>query len=218
MKKGEAPVEAKETIEDVARDTRRKVAFLLRKPYAEQGEVYGLAKTFFKSYLRKECEFTATELEKELHKVYLSTAVRERVEALIEKLGVLEYTDTKYSQAEVKLLLQGLDEIVRSLVMEQRKQLPPLTRFANWLFRKKVKVRATVISEYPVVERNDPVSVELNMLLEDVYAALDENRVGRAAKTYKRLLAKYHSLGRTAQQEFYQKVNAAYEAIVRQSM
>ena len=207
---------ARAKLADAAHDARRKAAFLLRKPYVEQQEVYGLARQFFKAYLNKEYEFTADELQRELHKVYLSTIVRETVEALVEKLSLIEYTDTKYSQAEVKLLLQDLDEIVRLLVSEQRRQLPPLTRFANWLFHRQPRQSETVISEYPAVEADDPVNVELNTLLEDLYAALAAGKVPKAASLYKKLLGKYNSLGRTAQQALYHEVNAAYEAILRQ--
>jgi len=217
MKSGEAqPAEPIEAVINAARDTRRKAAFLLRKPYVEQAEVYTLAKAFFKAYLRKEYEFTAQELQREVHKVYLSTVVRERVEAIIEKLGLLEYTDMRYSQTEVKLLLQELDALVKMLVTEHRRQLPPLTRFANWLFRKRQRPPETVISEYPSVEPNDPVTLEMNTLLEEIYALLERNKAQKAAKVYRRLLAKYHSLGSTGQQQFYHKVNEAFDAIMKQ--
>ena len=219
MKSGETaadPIDGERAVMDAARDTRRKAAFLLRKPFVEQHEVYVLAKAFFKAYLRKEYEFTADELRKELHKIYLSTVVRERVEALVEKLGLLEYTDTQYSQAELKFLLQDLDGIVEMLVVERRRQLPFLTRVANWLFRKSPReARATVISEYPVVEDADPVTVELNTILEDVYLELEKGNARKAAKLYKALLGKYDRLGVTAQHRLYHKVNAAYEAIAK---
>ncbi len=219
MKRGEkaaGPADGERAVVDAARDTRRKAAFLLRKPFVEQQEVYSLAKAFFKAYLKKEYEFTADELRKELHKIYLSTAVREKVEALVEKLGLLEYTDTQYSQAELKILLQDLDGIVEMLVVERKRQLPFLTRLANWLFRKQQQPRATIISEYPVVEDADPVTVELNTLLEDLYLALDKGNVRRAAKLYKALLDRYDRLGATAQHRLYHKVNAAYETIAKQ--
>jgi hypothetical protein len=218
MKRGEAQrADPNEAVINAARDTRRKAAFLLRKPYVEQGEVYTLAKAFFKAYLRKEYEFTAQELQREVHKVYLSTLVRERVEAIIEKLSLLEYTDMRYSQTEVKLLLQELDSLVKMLVTEHRRQVPRLTRFANWLFRKQPRTPETVISDYPSVEPNDPVTLELSMLLEDIYALLERNKAQKAAKIYRRLLAKYQNLGSTGKQQFYHKVNEAYDAITKQT-
>ncbi len=215
MKRGEE--ERREPdIYDVARDTRRKAAFLLRKPFIEQAEVYGLAKAFFKAYLKKPYEFTAQELTTELHKVYLSSGVRARVEALIAKLGLMEYTDTRYSQAEARILLQDLDTIVKELVVEHKKRLPFLTRFANWLFRKRERPRETVLTEYPALEENDRPSVEINELLEESYAALDRGKAKRAAKRYRLALRKYDSLGPSAQQRFYHKMQAAYDAIVKQ--
>jgi|GEM_PF-2305456 len=216
MERGEQALKSEKLLADVARDTRRKVSFLLRKPFVDQAEVYTIAKEFFRAYLKKEYEFTAEELKRELHKVYLSTVVREKVEALVEKLSLMEYTDTQYSQTEVKYLLEDLETIVKMLVSEHKRQLPFLTRVANWLFRKQPTQRTTYISEYPVIEQNDPATIELNILLEEVYAALEKNSPHKAAKIYKTLLKKYDGYGTTIRQEFYHKVHEAYEAILQQ--
>lgn len=204
------------TIWDVARDTRRKSAFLMRKPFVEPVEAYALARTFFKAYLKKEYEFTMDELRQELHKVYLSSAVRQRADALIDKLSLLEFTDTKYGQAEVKHLLSEIDGLVKDLVIERQREVPWLTRAANWLFRKRPVQRETVITEYPAREPNDPVSIELNLILERLYIALDGRNVRRAVKEYKQLMRRYDRLGPSMQHRFYHKVHEAYERILRQ--
>ena len=208
--------ETRQRIADAARDTRRKAEFLRRRPIIDQGEVYALAKEFFKAYLGKPFEYTADELQQELHRVYLSVGVRKRVEVLIEKISLVEYTDTQYSQAELQLMLEDLSGIVKELVTERKRHRPFLTRLADWLFRKRVEERRTVITDFPMLEPNDPVTVELNTLLERIYLSLEENDVKSAAKLYKRLLHKYNHLGSTVQREFYHKVNEAYEAIARQ--
>lgn len=205
-----------ESIVDAARVVRRKIAFLLRKPIIRQYEVYRLSKEFFKAYLQHDYEFTMEELRRELHKVYLSSIVRERVESLIEKLSLLEYTDTEYSQAELQLLLHDLDTIIKNLVTEHKRQLPWLTRFANWLFRKRPTGARPVISEYPALEPQDPVSIELKTLAEKIYRALDDGDTKRAARYYTKLLNKYNMLGTTAQEAFYHTVNEAYKAIIKQ--
>ncbi len=216
MKKRERePATQEPTVGDVARNTRRKAAFLARKPLVDQREVYGLAKDFFKAYLKRQYEFTMDELRTELHKVYLSSTVRERADSLIEKLGLLEYTDTQYSQAELKALVQDLDAIVRDLVVERKKYVPWLTRFANWLFRKKIVGTETVISDFPSLESQEPAYVELNTVLEDIYEALGKNQPRKAAKYYKYLIRRYDSLGASVQHEFYHKVQETYEAILR---
>jgi len=198
---------------DAARQTRRKIAFLLKKPIVRQQEVYRLAKTFFKAYLKHDYEFTMEELGHEIHKVYLSSVVRERVEALIEKLSLLEYTDTEYSQTELQLLLREIDDIIRDLVVEHHQEVPWLTRLANWLFRKRTKERQLVITEYPRVEAQDPVAIELNRLIESIYAALDEGKRRKAAREYALLLRKYNRLGKSVQELFFHTVNEAYKAI-----
>lgn len=214
MKKGEQAAQ-EQTVGDVARSTRRKAAFLARKPLLDQREVYALAKDFFKAYLKRQYEFTMDELHTELHKVYLSSTVRERVDALIEKLGLLEYTDTQYSQAELKGLVQDLAAIVRDLVVEHKKYVPWLTRFANWLFRKKLVGTETVISDFPALESQEPAYVELNTVLEDIYKALERNQARKATKYYKYLIRRYDSLGASVQHQFYHKVQEAYQAILR---
>lgn len=205
------------SILDVARETRRKAAFLQRKPFVEQAEIYRLAKGFFKAYLKKPYEFTGAELRQELHKIYLPTIVRERVDGLIEKLSLLEYTDTQYSQAELKLLLQEIESIVKMLVIEHKKSLPFLTRLANWLFHKRPKKTESYISDYPVLESQDRVGIEMNRLLEELYDALGRGKTRRAVKLYKQISKRYDLLGSTAQQRFYHKVQAAYEAILKRS-
>ena len=215
MKKGETP--SAPTLIDVSKDTRRKIAFLIRKPFVEQREVYETAKKFFKSYLKKPVEFTAHELKNELHKVYLNSVVRQGIDTLIEKLGLIEFTDTQYSQAELKALLQDMDQIVQHLVVEHKKRVPWLTRMANWMFRKQPKPHETIISETPAVEPQDKATIELNTLLEDVYAALDKGKVQKAVKFYKTLQLRYDQLGASVQHQFYHKINEVYEAILKQN-
>ncbi len=215
MKRGEPRPEEADPLLETARKTRRKAAFLLRKPVVEQAEVYVLAKEFFKAYLKKPYEFTAEELRSELHKVYLAPTPREQSDRLVEKLGLIEYTDTRYTQAELKHLLQELDTIVKLLVIEHKRRVPWLTRFADWLFQTRRQKSVTPISDIPVKEENDPTTVELNTLLEQIYMFLDEGKRRRAAQRYTELLHRYERLGSTAQEGFYHKVRAAYEAIMR---
>jgi hypothetical protein len=208
--------ETRQRISDAAREARRKAEFLQRRPIVDQGEVYALAKQFFKAYLNKPYEYTADELQQELHRVYLSVTVRKRVESLIEKISLVEYTDTQYSQAELQLMLEDFIGIVKDMVTEQKRHRPFLPRMADWLFRKKPEEKLSVITDFPMLEPNDQVTVELNTLLEKIYLALEGNDVKGAARLYKHLLHKYNHLGSTVQREFYHKVNEAYEAIARQ--
>jgi hypothetical protein len=213
MKSGEEP--SQESPEEISRNIRRKIAFLKRKSFVAQGETYNLAKEFFKSYIHKDEEFTTEELKHEMHKVYLSGSVRTRVEALLEKLSLLEYTDTQYSQEEVKLLLEELDSIIRDVNIEHKGRLPLLTRLANWLFRKKAVKQKQYISDYPALEENNPVAIELNTLLESMYAALDQGKKKKAISLYKEVSHKYNHLGSSIQEQFYHKLKAAYEELTR---
>ncbi len=200
----------------VARQTRRRINYLLQKPFVDEAELYGLAKGFFKAYVGKESELTAHELKRELHKVYLTSKVRSGLDAFLAKIEVLEYADARYSQEELKHLLGELDSLVREMVSEHQRQLPWLTRIAHFLLGNRgEKQEGVVISDYPALEENDPVTVELNTLLESFYEALDGGKRGRALKAYRLLLRKYEALGASAQQAFYHKLRAAYEALLR---
>lgn len=215
MKSGETP--SPQTPGEVSKETRRKIAFLKRKNYVAQGEVYNLSKSFFKSYIKKDQEFTTEELKHELHKIYLSGSVRTRIESLLEKLSLLEYTDTQYSQAEITLLLEELDAIIKDVTIEHKQRIPWLTRMAGWLFRKKIQEKESYISDYPITERNDPTSIRLNILIENVYAALNEGKNRKAITLYKELTREYNHLGKSVQEKFYHKLKAVYEELLRQS-
>lgn len=199
-----------------ASDTKRKIDFLARKAFADQDEVYALAKEFFKVYLDKEYEFTSHELRKELHKVYLPSHIRQELESFIDRLELLEYSPTKYTQKEVKTMLADFKNIVNHLVTEQKKTVPLFTRLLNWMFHKKKKQELTV-SEYPAVESQNPAFVDMNRQLENIYLSLNKAKPKKAAKQYAKLVEKYNTLGSTAQHEFYHKLEAAYEEITRQS-
>lgn len=198
----------------VARQTKRRAGFLARKSFIQPHDVYRLAKEFFKAFLDKQIEFTSQELHEELHKVYLTPRVRDRVEAFVEKMSLMEYSESQLPQDEVKTLLNDLQSIIDDLVREHKEKIPWLTRFAHWLFHKKPTQSVSYLAEFPAIESNDPVSIDLNSLLEEIYYALENGKISRAHRKYSKLIDRYHQLGSHAQHEFYHKVHAAYQRIL----
>lgn len=200
---------------DVARETRRRISFLLKKPIIEQRDVYILTKRFFSAYIEEERELTIEELRLKLHEIYLSSIIREKIEAILALLGPMEYMSVDYNQDKLRTVLETLKNIIRDLVREEKRRLPLLTRFANWLFRRKPKAQEVIISEYPANEESEPFTVELNILLEEIYNALDKGKVRSATRIYQKLLQRYNQLGNSVQRRFYHKLNSAYETIAK---
>lgn len=199
------------SIVEMAREARRRIQFLQQRSTTDPQEIYRLFKKFFQVYLDKKYEFTMDELRHEIHCIYLTHSVRERIEDLIEKLSPLEYTNTSYSPEDIGEMLGDFDAVVRSLVTEQKKQRPWLQKLLR-LFHKEREERP-VISEYPAIEQNDPVTIDINTLLEKIYASLEQNKVRTAKRHYRELNKRYEKLGALGQQRFYRAIHEAYHAI-----
>lgn len=214
MKEGGASPEAAEKpITEVARDTRRRIGFLLKKPVVDQQEFYRLFKRFFQEYLRKRYEFTMDELRHEVHCIYLTHAIRERIEVMLNKMSVLEYTNETYEQEEIKTLLKEFDSIVAALVTEQQQHLSFFQRFFARFSRQKKAEPA----DYPSKEDNDPVTVDINTHIEAIYAALDDGKNKVAIDKYKDLNKRYESLGTKAQEKYFQRIQETYAEIQKRA-
>lgn len=209
MDRGET--EREKPLSEVARETRRRIDFLRRKPVVDQRDVYRLFKHFFQEYLEKHYEFTIDELRHEIHCIYLQHGVRERIDDLLEKLSVLEYSDTVFSHDEVRTILDDFDMVVRSLVAKSERKESFVRKLLRHFFP--AKPERPVISEVPSISVTDPLTIELRTLAEEVYGALDQGKVKTAARQYQELIGRYNALGPGAQQDSYHLVHEAYKAI-----
>ncbi|RME31900.1 hypothetical protein D6789_01215 [Candidatus Woesearchaeota archaeon] len=203
--------QAEKPLDEIARETRRRIDFLRRKPVVDQRDVYRLFKRFFQQYLRKDYEFTIDELRHEIHCIYLQHSVRERIDDLLERLSLIEYTNVVYSREELRALLDDFATVVRSLVAESERRESFIRRMLRLLFPQRPE--RPIISEFPAIEVDDPLMIELRTLAEEIYASLDRGKVRGAARRYQELIGKYNALGPSAQQNVYHLVHEAYKAI-----
>ncbi len=209
MERGEASEPLK--LDAIVRETRRRIDFLRRKPVIDQRDVYRLFKRFFQRFLKKEYEFTIDELRHEVHCIYLQHAVRERIDDLLERLSVMEYSDLVYSREELRAFLDDFEQVILSLAAGSERRDSFVRRLLRWLLPPRPE--RPVIREFPAPEANDPLLIEFRTLAEEVYAALDRGRVRAAARRYHKLIEKYNALGPSAQHALYHLVHEAYEAI-----
>ena len=118
------------------RNIVRDVNYLLSKSWITEFELYNLVKKFLKSYAKLDYEFTKEELFKELENVYLPYSIRGDFFKFIEQVFLFEYSDVKYTDDELKLLLREFKKYVEVLLAPSFAQHPVtrallLKRFRN---------------------------------------------------------------------------------------
>lgn len=216
--------------------TQKKAQYLLSKGNIQEQEVYTLIKDFFKEFLQVKYEFTVDELLSELKKIYLETHVWKRLQPFLSKMSVIEYSDKKYSEADLREIVREFMAILSIVITAKLpKKIAWHKRLAHILTRRKeeeieeledMRINAAQENEiYNEVEHEfakeqaRAVEVEasgnqdMDELIKQINEHLDKSNKKEAGKLYKKLSRKYSSLDTPAKQLYYETLNKIYEKV-----
>jgi hypothetical protein len=93
----------------------RKIDYYSSKNSTTDIELYYIVKEFFTQFLELKYEFSLDELILELDKVYLDSEQRNKTLAFINKIKIIEFEDSTFSQEKVKDLIREFSVIARTL-------------------------------------------------------------------------------------------------------
>lgn len=126
-----SPPPAKEALRD---STVKRAQFLLSKHRLTEREVYDFVREFFKAYLDLKYEFTLDELQVELNRVYLDSALKGRLRTYLTGMRHIEYADAALPHDALAAHIAEFMELVKGVLPEQPvEQHPWHRRFRHWL-------------------------------------------------------------------------------------
>ncbi|MFP4118945.1 MAG: hypothetical protein ACLFTH_02720 [Candidatus Woesearchaeota archaeon] len=200
--KKEGEQEEKKSLIAIRGETESKIKHALSKQHIHQKEVYSIVKTFFKELLDLEYEFTHEELIEELQKIYLDKKHHEKLKTFITTVGMMEYTNKKFSQEELHELLEELKTIIDLLIKHHAKT----SSFVKFLSKLGLHKKRKVEMETDKIEAKE----ELFRLLK---AVEHEDNSKRAKELYNKSLKYYNSLSKEEKQRYYDKLMQAYNKL-----
>ncbi|MGM5481376.1 MAG: hypothetical protein ACQESE_03115 [Nanobdellota archaeon] len=194
--------EEKKSLITIKGETESKIKHALSKQHIHQKEVYNIVKIFFKELLELDYEFTHEELMEELQKIYLDKKHHDKLKIFITRVGMMEYTDKKFSQEELHDLLSELHSIIDLLIKHHAKTHWFIKILSELGLHKKKKVE--------MIPDEIEAKEELFRLLNAVER--EENAM-RAKELYNKSLKFYNSLSKDEKQKYYDQLMKTYNKL-----
>lgn len=135
----------------------KKIDYHLNKNSLSDVDLYYLIKDFFREYLNLKYEFSLDELISELDKIYLDTEQRERTLEFINKVKIIEYHDSSFSESRIKEFIVEFSAITKLLIKNTQYENKSFWDRFMTSFRKKKKKED--IDYYKHTHSNEQVDV-----------------------------------------------------------
>ncbi|MCF7901111.1 hypothetical protein K9L67_02690, partial [Candidatus Woesearchaeota archaeon] len=136
--------------------TLKKIDYYLTKSYLSDLDVYNVFKEFFSGYLELNYEFTCKDLLEETKKTFMDTSTKAKLDSLVNKLRIIEYSDESFDQKDLIEILKSLKNIVDTLLEITKNQNK--RSFFSKLFGSKTKQNEFVPKEIVVEESLDELN------------------------------------------------------------
>lgn len=98
---------------------RKKSVFYLNKPVLEDLDLYYFVKGFFKEYLGLDKELSFQEIIQEIEKTYIPSGTKSDLIGFINKIEVIEFKDSTFSEDVLKNHIKEFYTIVKSLPFDE---------------------------------------------------------------------------------------------------
>ncbi|MFC1648642.1 hypothetical protein ACFL1B_04245 [Nanoarchaeota archaeon] len=173
------------------RAVQKKITYLMKKPKLHPGQIYNLIKDYFKACSGHEYEYTREELLRELNKIYLEESMKERLEDVILKLGVVEFAPADYTQEELKSMLEIFSHAVDLMAHTQGISLNFWDKLAHKLKKKAKKVNKEDVELSPMqkfVQEADKTEEEI-----PAFEEIPEENVPEPSDSWKQLPEEFES-------------------------
>jgi hypothetical protein len=201
--------------------THQKINYISSKAHISQTDVYYTAKEFFAQLLQLDYEFTHEELLEEFEKTYLDKDTHEKLIDFIKTIGQMEYSTKKFSQNELKTLVEEMRDIINNLLSHHKRNHSLIDSVRNFLFPSKYQVKDVTAFEAlqkKVNEEDEIITEELEAqdaasfakIIEAIYNA-ENVKIGKA--NYKKAMAFYNTLDEEEQSKLYDDLMEAYKYI-----
>ncbi|MBU1202260.1 MAG: hypothetical protein KKA51_07180 [Nanoarchaeota archaeon] len=217
------------------KSTLRDINYLLSKSWVTEQEVYNLVKNFLKGYLNINYEFTKDELFEELKNVYLPYTIRADFFKFIDLVFMFEYSNVKYSDKELKILIEEFKNYLDYLIVPNfvEKSMTgtfffksirgKLTNYLKSILKSQGRKEKSVLKDTKKQESKptnlsvlDPVyesHIDINTLLEKIYSSINNGDFDSAKILYKQAMDKYQLLSPDEKAKYYENLSSVYNSL-----
>jgi hypothetical protein len=204
---------------DLIKSTISKIKHIILKDEISEMEVYLIVKNFFKEYLELNFEFTHEELIDELEKNYIEPKLKTKIVFLIKTIGVIEYSDTKFTFEKLKNMLFCFEETLLYLLKDENNNNKHKYNFFELLKSKKEEKDI----EKEIFKKNkncfESFEEEMNyskLSFEEKINFVEElakKNIENAREKYNQLVLDYERLDSKTQKNIYLNFLELYEII-----
>ncbi len=198
------PLEALFLRAQLRQETLSKIEALLQQGFYDDSDFYYLVKNFFKQYLNLNYEFTVSELQIELKKIYLTETTRLQLDQVLDHISFVEYLSDKNKPSQVRSDLETFRQIVETLLDEENPS--SINHFWEKLHLKSLFQKLTHFS----IEPHPTLQLQIEELLPQLKKEIQEKNFESAKKVYQQLMTYYSALQETDKARYYQQINDMY--------
>lgn len=202
--------------------TKDKIKYTTSKARINEKEVYQLVKEFFMELLELDYEFTHEELIQEMKKTYIDRENLDAIVTFLERIGEMEFTGKKFTQKELRGMLEDLHHVIDMFVHDKEK--PGFwKRMRRKLSRKKEIVDTTSLEmlDNKVQEEVNRVSEALTDRQEDILMQIhsyieqikEEEDKHQKKELYKLAMEQYNHLPDDQQSKVYDELFLLFKEI-----
>jgi hypothetical protein len=195
-------------LDELRRDTLRKIDFLVKKTVIEYHDVYHLVREFFMEFLERRYQFTINELRQEIKHVYIPATVRQSISRVLQELEAAEYATVHFPKAKLVAILLEFRGIVEQLVHVHTVK-PSLWQRLMLIFGHD-PVPEVLLADLPSKESQDPQRIKLYTIVEQCYLALNRRDLRKAKWLYESLIKEYEGLDEETKEEHYPVIHQTY--------
>ncbi len=208
---------------DLHEKTKQRIHQTISKARINEKEVYQLVKEFFMELLELDYEFTHEELIQEMQKTYIDKDNLVVIISFLEQIGEMEFTGKRFTQKELRKLLEDLHNIIDLFVQEQ--EHPSLWRQIKHklLGSKETKINTKNLKELDrkvesevseinqsMTDRQEDVLMQIQSYIEQIKAKEDRRQ---KKELYKLAMEQYEQLSEEQQAKIYDELNELFKII-----
>lgn len=201
---------------EVIKKTISKIKYINSKNKISEKEIYLTIKDFFKKYLDLDYEFTHEELVEELEKNYIEPKLKNKIIHLIKMIGVIEYSDKKFTQEQMKNMLFCFQESLAYLSKEENGKTSKIMQFLEFLKLKKITEDVVSKKDKECFKEIEEEYNFTNLSFDDkmdFIKKLSKKDLNKAREKYNELVLDYESLDPKSQKDVYVDFLELYEII-----
>ncbi len=192
-------------------------------------QFFHIVRLFFAGLFKIKYEFTFEELSKELGKRRIDKNLEERTLFFLKKLSVVEYSNEKLPDSELKKLLNDFLKLFEKFTFDEPKfKETKLNKILMFLRLKRPAIQKkehlekqgpSLTSKHPILSKlkltsNKRKLEKVHNLLIKAFDLLDNNKIQKSMKLYVKIKEEYNQMNTEEKKQVYDDILLLYKELV----